>query len=69
MLAARKEKDRLKAQTFSQGESLRTFIPNARKSQVNSKHPKLNLNNIESDYAQGATKFKSNQQRIFDQDK
>ena len=69
MLAARKEKDRLKGQTFQQNESLRTFIPNARKSQVNSKAPKINLANVKSDYAQGAMKFKNNQQKIFDQDK
>ena len=70
MLAARKEKDRLKGQTLDQGQSLRSFIPKnqSKNSILNAKKPKVNLDNVKSDYSQSTKKFYNDQQRLFDLD-
>ena len=70
MLAARREQDRMKDQKFQQGQSLRKFIPKnqSKPSNINAKKPKVSLENVKSDYAPVAGKFKNNQQRLFDLD-
>ena len=49
---------------------MRSFIPKnqSKNSILNPKKPKINLNNVKSDYSQSTKKFTNDQQRLFDLD-
>lgn len=49
---------------------MRSFIPKnqSKNSILNAKKPKVNLDNVKSDYAQSTKKFTNDQQRLFDLD-